>query len=222
MFSRITFLKEKEKPMLKKIAPFLFSVLLLSPICGQAAIPDSPLTPKQVELRDDMRKVWEEHINWARDLTVSAAEGLKDEKYVAGRFFRVTNDLSTIWGRYYPQEAADHIADLFNGHLTIAVSLVGALASGNKADSDKFGKQWYDNGRAMADYYADINPYLDRQEMQAMRKSHLDAIARMVSDRLGKKYSDGIAAVDDLENKALDMADYLSNGIMLQFPEKFE
>jgi hypothetical protein len=58
--------------------------------------------------------------------------------------------------------------------------------------------------------------------MQMMMKSHLDLTLKEAAARLNGDYAADIAAYEEVHQDILHMADMLSEGIIKQFPEKFE
>ncbi|WP_010250545.1 hypothetical protein [Acetivibrio cellulolyticus] len=54
-----------------------------------------------------------------------------------------------------------------------------------------------------------------------MLHEHLALTKTEAVDMLTKKYSDSISTMDEIEKQALGMADYMTYGIVNQFPANF-
>jgi len=79
----------------------------------------------------------------------------------------------------------------------------------------------YINADKMAAAFSSINPYYRLEDIHKMLYNHLNLTAQEVALRLAGQYADDIDAFDAVEKEALEMADYFSQGIMRQFPQKF-
>jgi hypothetical protein len=82
---------------------------------------------------------------------------------------------------------------------------------------------WYANGDAIAAALHALNP--DNWELghlQAMMRAHLDRTLEEAVARLQGRYADDIAAYEAVHADILEMADMLSDGIVRQFPRRFD
>lgn len=193
--------------------------------CGDRNTPAPPAVcpnfDKQLELIKQMRLVWSQHVNWTRMVIISIVAKLKDEKDTAARLLQNPNDLAEIYSKYYPPDVAKLISHLVTEHLQIGAALITAIRDGKTAEAEALDRQWYINADQMADAFAGINPYYDREEIQKMFYHHLDLIKQQVKMRLAGNYPADIAAADKNEREMLGLADMLASGIMRQFPERF-
>jgi len=73
----------------------------------------------------------------------------------------------------------------------------------------------------MAEAFSSINPYYDAEELRKMLYNHLELTTNEVAMRLAGNYEADIEAFNQVELEAMAMADYFSNGIIKQFPNKF-
>lgn len=190
-------------------------------VCRQqpSACPDPS---KQMTLTNDMRKVWEQHVYWTRMLLISIASRLPDQEAVTARLLRNPADIANIFAEYYDEEAANAIERLLTEHLQIGAALITALRDGNTAEAENLKSQWFVNADEMADAFSSINPYYQHDAVRQMLHRHLDLTTKEVTLRLAGDYPADIAAFDEVEEEALMMADYFIDGIMRQFPEKFQ
>ncbi|WP_242951746.1 acetylglutamate kinase [Clostridium botulinum] len=106
--------------------------------------------------------------------------------------------------------------------LVIAAELVKASKAGNTDAAADAEKRWYENADQIAELLSKINPYWHLEDWQAMLHEHLalvkaEAVAILTSD-----YEKGISIYDDLEMQALEMAAMMADGIVKQFPERFQ
>jgi len=190
------------------------------PPMPKSPMPEPPMCPDKM-LHGDMRTAWMEHVFWTRLLLISIAERMADQSDTTARLLRNPDDIARIFARYYPAATAKMISQLLTEHLQIGAKLITALRDKKTAEADKLNFKWYMNADKMADAFAGMNPYYDREELRKMLYSHLQLTTDEVAHRLAGDYAADVAAMDKVQAEALDMADYFTAGIMEQFPERF-
>jgi hypothetical protein len=210
--------------------------LLVAAGCGSAARLDPPAaalghehhTPPSssaqtdpVEFRQDMRKLWEDHITWTRLFIVSAVAGLPDVAPTAGRLLQNQADLGAAIAPYYGDDAGAALTGLLREHILVAADLLSAAKDGDPVAFAKERRRWYSNAREIADFLAAANPAWSRHELRAMMRSHLDQTLDEATARLRGDWAADIAAYDRIHDHILVMADVLAEGIIEQFPGRF-
>ncbi len=191
--------------------------------CSQG-MPDMAFCPnpiKQFELLAGMRLVWSQHVYWTRLLLISIAERLKDQSATTARLLQNPADTAKIFARYYPAGVASTIEQLLTVHLQIGAELITALRNGQTEQAQALTRRWYQNADQMADAFSGINPFFEREAMRSMLYTHLELTIKEVAARLAGNYPADIAAFDQVEREAMEMADYFSAGVMHQFPQRF-
>lgn len=106
-------------------------------------------------------------------------------------------------------------------HLQIGAALITALRDEQTAQAQALTRRWYQNADQMADAFSGINPFYEREVVRNMLYTHLELTTKEVAARLAGNYPEDIAAFDQVERQAMEMADYFSAGIMHQFPQRF-
>jgi hypothetical protein len=78
------------------------------------------------------------------------------------------------------------------------------------------------NGDSIATFLATANPRgFPREAMRGALQMHITLLLQEVTAQLKKDYSGSVAAFDESQRQAAQMADMLSDGIMKQFPSRF-
>lgn len=191
-------------------------------MAGAAGMPAAGCICKaEVDLRNTMRTLWEQHVAWTRMTIISIAEGLKDVDLVTARLLRNPSDFEAVLAQYYGSEKAAGFAKLFREHLVIAAQLVKAAKAGNTAAAADAEKRWYANADQIAAYLHSINPYWSEEALRRMLYDHLAMTKSEAVYRLRKNYAADIKQYDMIEQQALQMADAFSEGIVKQFPGAF-
>ncbi|NLV50198.1 MAG: LysM peptidoglycan-binding domain-containing protein [Clostridiales bacterium] len=181
----------------------------------------SSISLNELNLRNTMRRLWEEHIAWTRMAILSAASDSPDFSSVTERLLRNPKDMAEAIRPLYGEANASTFDRLMTEHLKIASQLVGAAKEGNTQAAQNYEKQWYANADRIADFLSMVNPYINRDEMKNMLYSHLALTKQEAAERLNKNYAMDIALFDQIQEQALSMADFISGGIVKQFPDLF-
>ncbi len=121
----------------------------------------------------------------------------------------------------YGDSAASRFEELLTSHLTIAAQLVSAAKAGDARAAADAEQMWYANADEIAVFLGRINPYWSMQQWQTMLYEHLALTKTEAVNILTGKYAEGISVFDQIEMQALEMADVMTYGIVMQFPDVF-
>jgi hypothetical protein len=182
---------------------------------------NSPTSAKS-ELRNDMRKLWEDHITWTRMFIVSAVADLPDTGTAAARLLRNQDDIGDAIKPFYGDRAGERLSRLLREHILIAAELLEAAKQGDSQAVDEANVRWNANADAIAGFLSAANPdSWARAEMKAMMRDHLGLTLEEATARLQGRWEADVAAYDRIHAQILHMADMLSAGIIQQFPGRF-
>jgi hypothetical protein len=185
------------------------------------ALADPAAPIGRVEFRQDMRRLWEDHITWTRLFIVSAVAGLPDVDPTAGRLLQNQADIGAAIAPFYGEEAGATLTGLLREHILIAADLVAAAKAGDGGAVAKQRHLWYANANEIADFLAAANPAWTKQELREMMREHLDQTLAEATARINGDWAADIAAYDRIHVHILAMADVLVAGIIEQFPNRF-
>lgn len=175
-----------------------------------------------VELKTNMRKLWEDHIIWTRNVILSLVDELPGIEQAETRLLQNQVDIGNAFKPYYGDEAGKKLTELLYPHITIFPEVVKAIRSGNNATIDEANKRWYINADKISEFLNKINPNWELANMKLMMHTHLKLTTEEALLRHKKDYDADIIAYDEIHDEILKMADMLSDGIIKQFPEKFK
>lgn len=178
-------------------------------------------TEKQTGFRMAMRKLWEDHIIWTRQVIVSAVAGLPDLNFAIDRLMQNQVDIGSAVKPFYGEAGGDKLIALLKEHISGAYEVLTAAKAGDNPKFEAANKAWYKNADDIAEFLAGANPkYWPAKEMKAHMKEHLDLTLAEAVARLQGKWVDDIATYDKVHIQILGMADMLSSGIIGQFPKE--
>lgn len=180
------------------------------------------LTDSAVELRVNMRKLWEDHITYTRNYIISDLANLGDKAKVAERLLKNQADIGDAIRPVYGAAVGDKLTELLKEHIVIATKVVAAAKNKQNKALKKASDDWNKNAEDIAVFLSSANPNWKKSDMNAMLSKHLELTTKEVVSRLKKSWSDDIAAYDAGHDHMLMFADELTKGIVKQFPDKFK
>ncbi|WP_449599256.1 glycosyltransferase [Paenibacillus sp. Marseille-Q9583] len=205
----------------------MFLVVSIMPVTADAAVKEKKsshkqcLTPSVIELKDNLRKLWSDHVIWTKNYIVSAFANSEDKEKVLARLLQNQQEIGNVYKPYYGEAVGDKLAQLLREHILIAGKVVAAVLAGNQADLEKYNKEWYDNADDIAKFLSAQNPKYSYEQLKEMFHEHLELITDDVTARAKKDWDAEIVAFDKGLEHMIMFGDILTEGIVKQFPDKF-
>ena len=183
---------------------------------------DARVSRAELVFRNDMRKLWEDHIVWTRMAIVSLTSDAADTDASVGRLLQNQTHIGDAVKPFYGEAAGTALTRLLREHITIAADLIAAAKAGDEAGVVAAQAAWGANADAIAEFLHGANPrHWPLADLQAMLHDHLDLTTQEAVARLQGDWAADVAAYDKIHVQALHMADMLSTGIIKQFPRRF-
>lgn len=179
-------------------------------------------TEASVEFRDDMRKLWEDHITWTRLAIVDLVGNTPDTQPTVDRLLQNQVDIGNAIKPLYGEAAGDQLTSLLHDHIVIAAELINDAKAGDNAAFADAQARWYANANDIAAFLHSASPQaIPLADAQQMMKTHLDLTLQEASDQLQGNFTGSIATYDQVHAEILQMADMISLGVIQQFPKSF-
>jgi hypothetical protein len=181
------------------------------------------LSQKSVAFHADMRKLWEDHITWTRLAIISLEGGTPDTKATVARLLRNQVDLGNAIKPYYGARAGAALTRELKSHILIAADVIAAAKEGDKAKLADAQARWVKNADQISVLLHSVNP---RNWPLATLKDemhmHLELTTQEAVAHLQGKWAADVAAYDRVHRHILHMSDVLADGIVAQFPARFQ
>jgi hypothetical protein len=195
----------------------------------RASAASAPISASAFAFSQAMRKLWEDHITYTRNVIISFELNehhrnvvLPDLNTVVDRLLQNQVDIGDAIKPYYGTDAGNQLTALLKEHINGAANVLTALKANDQAALQAALEAWYANAHDIAVFLSNANPdNWPLAEMYQMMKDHLDATTAEALARHQEDWSGDVAAYDNVHAQALKMADMLSTGIIAQFPAKF-
>jgi hypothetical protein len=200
----------------------LICVAIAGIMISTNAIAQGNQKPTACDFNADMRKLWEDHIVWTRNVILNIVDELPGTNEAVARLLQNQVDIGNAIKPYYGEAAGNQLTALLTAHITEAATILTALDDGDNATLTAALEQWYINADSIAAFLASANPNWTFEEMQMMMHEHLDLTTAEAVARKNGDYAADVAAYDSVHVEILQMADMLAEGIVQQFPNKFK
>src|ERR1051326_2663902 len=206
------------------------TLLVLGVFCcvvtfGFVMIPESKMCDNStagVELKTNMRKLWEDHVTWTRNVIFNIIDDLPGTDQDLKRLLKNQEDIGEAIKPYYGADASKKLTELLKTHITEAGDILKALKSGDDKMVKELSDKWTANADEISSFLAKANPAWKEEEMKKMMHTHLELTTNEAVARKKKDYEADVKAYDKVHDEILEMADMLSMGIVKHFPDKFK
>ena len=180
------------------------------------------VSSKELALRNEMRRLWEDHVTWTRLAIISLTTDSPDTSATVARLLRNQTDIGNAVKPFYGAAAGRQLTALLREHILIAADLIAAARKGDQAEVARQQARWTANADQIATLLNRANPRSWRLGLtKAMLHEHLRLTTNEAVARLTQDWTADIRAYDTIHAQALHMADTLSGGLVRQFPARF-
>src|ERR1044071_595022 len=173
------------------------------------------------ELRTNLRKLWEDHTMYTRNVILNIIDDLPGTNEAVARLLQNQVDIGNAIKPIYGAEAGNKLTDLLKEHIVIAADLLKAAKANNDAEFKTINDKWLKNADDIAAFLSSANSKnWSLEDMKKMMHDHLSLTTQEAVARIKKDYKADIDAFDKVRAEILEMSDMLATGIIKQFPEK--
>ncbi len=195
------------------------TLALAAPAFAQGEKGSARLTEPQ--LREGMRKLWEDHVTYTAFFYTAAIHGGDDAAKIAARLLRNQDDIGNAVKPFYGEGGGNKLSALLRDHILVAADLVAAAKAGDAPGLQQATRRWTANADEIAAFLSSANPHWPRKALEDALHAHLAMTTDAVVAKLNKDTAGAIAAFDKGREHMLAVADILSAGIVKQFPARF-
>lgn len=193
----------------------------MSPVNPIPQMTNRCISQAEVDYRNDMRSLWEEHVAWTRMAIISLTFDLPDIDEVLARLLKNADDMGNMIRRLYGDMVATTYSQLIREHLLIAADLVKAAIAGDAEAAQVAEEKWYQNADDIAAFLNSVNPFLTVDAVRDMFYTHLDLTKQEALFMINKEFEKDIAVYDEIERQAREMADAISDAMVKHYPSVF-
>jgi hypothetical protein len=185
------------------------------PVSGSAC------TKSACGARQAMRFLWKDQAIYTRNYIISSLANLEDTEAVTQRLLQNQVDIGNGIKPYYGEDAGNKLTELLKQHVMITLQAVNATKTGNSKDLTEAQKSWKQNINDLASFLSGINPNWNKKNLTAILEKYLQLTSGEILSRLNKDWNSDLSMFNKAEEQIIMLSDYISDGIIKQFPEKF-
>jgi hypothetical protein len=210
-----------------KSAIKLFAIIVLT-ITGltpeKASAQSQKLYPvvSAITFKTNMRKLWEEHIFWTRNVIFCLVDDLPGNVQAVKRQLQNQIDLGNAIKPYYGDAAGDRLTELLYIHVNTTTEIIKVAKTRDTAIINDVNKKWFANADEMVKFLHKLNQDWTVGDLKSMLNEQMKLTADEAGERLKKNYDADVIAFDKVHEGVLKMSDSLSDGVIVQFPNKFK
>lgn len=171
----------------------------------------------EIGLNNDMRKAWMQHVYWLRMFMTSLFQNLEDLDAVEARLMKTPEDIAGVMDKFYPQAQIMQLMQLLGEHTELGGQIMKSLKTGEMQTVERLERQWYQNAEKIAALLAGLNTEYTYEDILQELSKHMDMTRRQMTAALGGDHDEEVRIFDENENHVMDLADYLTSGLIKQF-----
>lgn len=176
----------------------------------------------RTQFQSEMRKLWEDQVVLTRRYFVSVTRGLPDKDSSAKRLLENQDEIGAAMKPFYGAATSGRLTALLKEHITIATLIAETTMQGDNTMRPTLTARWTANADSVALLLAGVNrTHWELDELKSMLQYHLEHSTTQLVARVQKDDAGEQTAYDKVHDHILKFADYLSNGIISQFPDRF-
>src|SRR5688572_6015077 len=160
-------MKKTRDAIVRSVSGGTIIVLLAITFSFTSCKKEEPMPPGHVpiassaaaELRTTMRKLWEDHVTWTRNVILNVTDDLGGTNEAVARLHKNQDDIGDAIKPYYGDAAGEQLSALLHSHINIAAELLTAAKQGNTEGFNAANDKWVDNADSIAIFLSGANPH---------------------------------------------------------------
>lgn len=181
---------------------------------------ENSITYGQMNLINTLRKFWFELPMWRRDYLVSYAANLGDVEILGNKLYNMPTEIGDVLEAFLGNTIARKIEGMIREQIVIGAQIMFEEKEDNIEAINENTTRLYQNVDQMAAYLAQINPYWDEQTWKNLLYDYYRTSLLEMVTVLAKKYQESIVLYESMEDQALNIADYMVEGLIPYFTGK--
>lgn len=157
-----------------------------------------------------MRLAWLSQIYWIRMYMMSVAAGAADAAETEERMLETVDEITDVFASILPVQSVRRLREMLMRQTELVAAGIRAEKAGETFDYSIAD----DNAVAIAQFFADLNPYFGKQETENQLLNYLDLIRRQSTEQMDGEFGRSIDTFRDLDSEAIQMADYFARGLL--------
>jgi len=210
--------------IMKNTFKFLLSMVLLCVVyTSQAQVLSTPSeNNKRLVFKAEVSRLWIDNAIWSRQAILCLVDRLPGTEESLYRLMINQEDMGRMFTRFYGREKGDEFCELISSNTSLTVSIIRNKSSNNSADLKAARDRMDYNVDRIIDYLIKVNPNWNKEELSYLIHLQSKLFDLQLQNRVSGNFSYDIETFDRIISETYRLADVLSEGIIVQFPERFQ
>lgn len=187
----------------------------------EAAHGESSLYTDSSDLRKDLNLKMAEHIGFTSEALKASYDESASSTAAIDELDKNSNELADIVGDFYGDQARATFLKMWQDHITYFVNYTVSARNNDQEGKDQALSDLEDYSREAAEFFAGLNSSLSVDSTKPLFTQHRDLVIASMDDYAAKKYPESFDKESQAYSQAGKIADTISDGIVKQFPDKF-
>jgi len=178
---------------------------------------NSSRTNIQLSLIHTFRGLWSNHVLWSRSYIINTLLESRNESFVTERIKQNNQDFADAFWKFYGYENSKKCESLLDSHFYISEKLLNSVQSGDMDGVYVNKSEWYKSADEFVEFLISINKHWHKEIWDKMMDDHYKVTEYEVIYRFTNHFAAENSGLFNAESQALEMADYMAEGIIQQF-----
>ncbi|MBR1693248.1 MAG: LysM peptidoglycan-binding domain-containing protein [Lachnospiraceae bacterium] len=178
-----------------------------------------PTRPQMSErqLWMDMREALATNCNLSKLYMDSVMFDMPTRDAVMSRLMQNPEEITDIFTMFYSDDDADEIKRLWQNKIMQMSTMADAIRQSEQQQAADAASNMQMTASQLAEVLSNGNPAYSRQELERMMMNQANADREQMNLMMDGRYPQALMVYEDTTGRTMDMADYLTNGLIQNF-----
>jgi hypothetical protein len=177
---------------------------------------------KRLVFKAEMSRLWIDDAIWSRQAILCLVDRLPGTEETLYRLMINQEDMGRMFTKYYGLEKGDEFCQLISSNTALTISIIRNKSSNNTEDLKAASDRMDYNVKRIIEYLIKVNPNWSKEELSYLMLLHSQLFDLQLQNRVTENFSYDVEVFDKIITETYKLANVLSEGIIKQFPERFE
>ena len=130
---------------------------------------------------------------------------------------KTPEDIASVMDKFYPRAQIVQLMQLMEEHTDMGNQIMRMMKENDMQAVERLERQWYQNAEKIAALLSGLNTEYSYEEILRELSKHMDMTKRQMQAAKNMEHDEAVRIFDESENQILELADYLTKGLMNQF-----
>jgi hypothetical protein len=190
-------------------------------LLNQSESSDENIYNNSSDLRKSLNITLAEHVGLTLETLRVSYDNHESATAIVDELDKNSQELADIIGDFYGDESKSTFLEMWQDHVTYFVNYTVSMKTGDKEGMDQALSDLEDYSRDAAEFFAGLNSNLTTDSTKPLFTKHRDLIIDSIINYSEAEYVGSFDKESQAYAQAGEIGDVLSDGIIKQFPDRF-